>query len=245
MAFFEKKNEKKNYFTAATIVTEGTTIIGNFIGNDSIHINGHVFGDVKVNNVVIIGKNGIINGKIKAQQIISSGTCNSNIVCDSLEVMENSTINGQIKSNKILVKGNIKGDINCSGLFVSKEALLESNIQAKNITIAGTIIGLIATKEIKILPSSCIKGKLFSDRIINQGGHIEGYIGKYAELILANPQLSTSKKSVTLLEHSDYYVNIEKEIENKTNNSKKQSADDDFFIDVEIDDIDNSKLFAV
>ena len=241
MAFFEKKNEKKNYFTAATIVTEGTTIIGNFIGNDSIHINGHVYGDVKVNNVVIIGKNGIVNGKIKAQQIISSGTCNSNILCDSLELMESSTTNGQIKSNKILAKGKIKGEISCSGLFISKDALVESNIQAKNITLAGTIIGIIASKEIKIMSGSSVKGKIFADRIINQGGYIEGYIGQYAELLLTNPQLKSYKqKSVTLLEHSDYYVNIDQEIQNI---SKKQTKEDDFYIDVEIDNIDDSKLF--
>ena len=56
MALFKKDNSKNNYFSAATIITEGTNCVGGFIGDDSIHIDGHIEGDVKVNNVVIIGK---------------------------------------------------------------------------------------------------------------------------------------------------------------------------------------------
>jgi hypothetical protein len=96
------------------------------------------------------------------------------------------------------------------------------------------------------MTSSCIKGKIFTDRIINKGGHIEGYIGKYAELLLVNPQLkSYTKNSVKLLESSDYYVNVEEEIKNKNSNSKKNPKEDEFYIDVEVEGIDDSKLFSV
>lgn len=251
MALFDKKNVKKNYFSAATIVTEGTTSIGNFIGNDSIHIDGHVVGDIKVNNVVIIGKSGVVTGKIKAQQVISSGICNGDILCDSLELMEKSTTKGNVKSNKVLIKGELKGNIICSGLFISPEGLTESTIQAKNVSVGGTIIGIVACKALKILPGSCIKGKMFADRIINQGGHVEGFIGKYSDLLIGNPQLGAyasvfnSQNNTALLQHSDYHVNIEKEIQNKTQNFGKQSEEEHSCIDVEFESIDESKLFAV
>ena len=240
MAFFEKnKSEKKKYFSSATIITQGTTSIGNFIGNDSIHIDGHVQGNVKVNNVVIVGTSGTINGNIKAQQVISSGNIEGNIICDSLELLETSKSQSQIKANKVLAKGTIIGDIACSGLFVSDNALVESNIQAKNITSAGTIVGKLACKVLKIKSTSCIKGSMFADRIINEGGHVEGYIGQYADALVDNPQLGlygtilNSKKDIPLLEKLDYHVNIEEEIKNQATVSWQKEREDDSYIDVE------------
>ncbi len=248
MAFFSSsKSEKKNYFNVATIITEGTTNIGNLIGNDSIHIDGHIKGDVKVNNVVIIGKSGVVDGNIKAQQVISSGVCNGKIICDSLELMESSSGYTYIKANKVLVKGQIKGSIICSGLFATESSLIESNIQAKNIITSGTIIGVLSCQMLKIMETSCIKGKIFADRIINQGGHVEGFIGKYSELLAENPQLEkygailNSRNDIALLQHSDYHVDVEEEIQNQSNKNKK----DDNFIDVEFDITDESKIFEI
>ena len=251
MALFgSRKGEKKNYFNVATIITEGTTTVGNLIGNDSIHIDGHIKGDVKVNNVVIVGKSGVIDGNIKAQQVISSGTCNGNIICDSLELMDSSSGKTHIKANKVLIKGHIKGSIICNGLFATEGSLIEANIQAKNITTSGTILGMLSAQVLKIMNTSCIKGKIFADRIINQGGHVEGFIGKYSELIAENPQLEkygailNSRTEIALLQHSDYHVDVEKEIEANMNNTKNNNNDDSF-IDVEFDIKDESKLFEV
>ncbi len=242
MGLFKKNNTKDNYFSAATIVTQGTNCIGGFIGDDSIHIDGHIEGDVKVNNVVIIGKTGSVTGNIKAQQIISSGTCKGNILCDSLELMESSITISQIKSNKILAKGKVKGNITCSGLFLSEHALVEANVQAKNVVAGGTMMGVVICKQLKIPPTGCIKGKMFADRILNQGGHVEGFIGKYSELVKSNPQLAqyesifNSKTEHLLLENKDYHVNVKEEIQNRIKPSNKAHddfIDADFYIDQE------------
>jgi hypothetical protein len=114
-------------------------------------------------------------------------------------------------------------------------------------------MGLVACKVLKIMPGSCIKGKMFADRIINQGGHVEGFIGKYADLLIDNPQLEcyasifTSQTDTALLECSDYYVHIEEEVEKSETNRLKNliNKEDPSCIDVEIETIDESKLFAV
>ncbi len=242
MALFKKeKSEKKKYFSSATIITQGTTSIGNFIGNDSIHIDGHVKGDVKVNNVVIVGTSGTVDGDIKAQQVISSGNIEGDIICDSLELLETSKSQSQIKANKVLAKGTIIGDIACSGLFVSENAMVESNIQAKNITSGGTIVGKLACKVLKIESTSCIKGSMFADRIINEGGHVEGYIGQYSDALIDNPQLGfygailNSKKNIPLLEKLDYHVDIEEEIQSQATTSCQENRTDDAYIDVELE----------
>jgi len=245
MALFGKNKEKKPYFSAATIITKGTTSIGNYIGEDSIHIDGCVEGDIKVNNVVVIGRDGVVNGNIKAEQVICSGTFHGDMICDSLEVMESAKVQSHIKTNKALIKGTFKGSVICSGLFVSHDALVEANVQAKNVVAGGTILGTIACLVLKIPKAGCVKGKMFANRIINQGGHVEGFIGKYADLIMTNPQLAhdaailNSHQDKALLQHADYHVDVDKEIENSTNPSEE---DEDFCIDVEFDIKDESKL---
>ena len=248
MALFKKDKNQNGYFSAATIITEGTNCMGGFIGNDSIHIDGHIEGDVKVNNVVIIGKTGSVSGNIQAKQIISSGKSKGNILCDSLELMETSKTISHIKSNKILAKGQLKGNITCSGLFLGEHALVEANIQAKNIVAGGTLIGVVICKQLKIPPTGCIKGKMFADRILNQGGHVEGFIGKYSELAKTNPQLAEyknifdSKTEHLLLENKDYHVDVEKEIKKHTKPSQNISED---FIDADFYIEEETELYEV
>jgi cytoskeletal protein CcmA (bactofilin family) len=248
MALFNKANksgEAEAYFSTATIVTQGTINVGNFIGDDSIHIDGKVEGDIKVNNVVIIGRRGIVNGNIKAEQVISSGRCTGNILCDSLELLESSKTQGHVKSNKVLLKGDIQGNIICGGLFMSKEAFLESTVQAKSVVADGTITGTIACRELKIMSSSFIKGNMFADRIINKGGHVEGYIGKYKDLVGENPKLAqyssifNSTDNTMLLSHKDYKVNVEEEVEHRKSGVNELEYNEEFFVDVEFDESDD------
>ena len=245
MALFGTKKDKIKYFSAATIITKGTTSVGSYIGDDSIHIDGYVKGDIKVNNVVVIGRDGAVHGNIKAQQVICSGQFTGDMICDSLEVMESAKVQSHIKTNKALIKGTFKGSVICSGLFVSENALVEANIQAKNVVAGGTVLGTIACQVLKIPATGCVKGKMFADRIINQGGHVEGFIGKYADLIMTNPQLAhdvailNSHQDILLLQDSDYRVDVKKEIENSLNPFQEE---DGFCIDVEFDIKDESKL---
>ncbi len=239
MAFFTKKSEKQKYFKAATIITKGTVSLGDFIGDDSIHVDGKVEGDIKVNSVVVIGCDGVVNGNIKAQQVICSGEINGDIISDSVEVLATGKLNGHIKVNKALIKGSLSGSVICSGLFIAQDALTQANIQAKNVVAGGTFIGTIACQVLKVADTGYIKGKMFANRIINEGGHVEGFIGKLSDLYIGNPQLATyanilnSPKDIVLLPHNEYEVDIEEEIEHAKNPSS--TKDVAFVIDVDFD----------
>ena len=231
------KNGSKQYFSSATIITRGTYSRGGFIGDDSIHIDGTVYGDVKVNNVVIIGENGKVTGNIQAKQVISSGLCQGNILCDALELLETSQTSSNIKANKILLKGQLKGTITCGGLFVNKNAWVQADIQAKNVVAGGKLMGNIVCKQIKIGNTGMLKGKIFADRIINEGGHVEGFIGKYSELVKNNPQLRhyahifNSPDDQLLLGYDDYYVNVREEIEKSGQSDDESCIEADFYIE--------------
>jgi len=237
MGLFRKNSAKKEYFSTATIITRGTYSRGGFIGDDSIHIDGTIYGDVKVNNVVIIGQSGRVTGNIQAKQVISSGMCQGNILCDSLELLETSQTKSKIKANKILLKGRLKGNITCGGLFLHDHAYTEADIQAKNVVAGGKVLGNIICKQLKILNTGMLKGNIFADRILNEGGHVEGFIGKYADLVKENPQLKhyehifNSKDDKLLLEYADYYVDVKNEIQKSNETSEDECIDADFYIE--------------
>ncbi len=237
MALFSKNKRKQEYFSTATIITRGTYSRGGFIGDDSIHIDGTIYGDVKVNNVVIIGETGRVNGKIQAKQIITSGICQGDILCDSIELLEGSRSLSNIKANKILLKGALKGKIVCGGLFVHEHAAIEADIEAKNVSAGGKIKGNIICKQLKILNTGYLKGNLFADRIINEGGHVEGFIGRYSEMVKENPQLRqyehifNTGTETMLLGHNDYYVDVEEELGKSSSAQSEECIDADFYIE--------------
>ncbi len=239
MLFKKNSQPKENYFKAATIITKGTHCIGSVIGDDSIHIEGEVCGDVKVNNVVIIAKSGVVRGNIKAKQVISSGEIRGKLVCDILELLEQSKTHSAIKANKILIKGAMEGDILCGGLFIDEKAAITGSVQAKTVVAGGHMEGTIVCKELKITQTGVIRGKTFADRIINQGGHVEGFIGRYAELVRDNPQLlryahifNTPDEAI-LLGYNDYHVDVEEELRRQKGSDDKASdetVDADFYL---------------
>ena len=235
MALFKKStsNKKEKYFSCATIITQGTHCVGSIIGDDSIQIEGEVRGDVQVNNVVIIGKNARVRGNIKAQQIISSGETEGEILCDSVELLEHAHTVGKIKANKILIKGRYYGEIVTGGLFVHEHAKLNSSIQAKSIVVGGDIEGTTICRELKITPTGRIKGKTFAERIINQGGHVEGFIGRYSELVQNNPQLlryahifNTPEETI-LLSYNDYHVDVKEEVQKRSEDTNDGANNED------------------
>jgi len=237
MALFSKRKRKQEYFSTATIITRGTYSRGGFVGNDSIHIDGTIYGDVKVNNVVIIGETGKVHGSIKAKQVISSGICQGNILCDSLELLEKSQSLSQVKANKILLKGALKGKIQCGGLFIHQHAAIVADIEAKNVSAGGKIKGNIICKQLKILNTGYLKGNLFADRIINEGGHVEGFIGRYSVMVKENPQLKqyehifNTGTQTMLLGHNDYYVDVQEELEKNTPETDEECIEAEFFIE--------------
>jgi cytoskeletal protein CcmA (bactofilin family) len=189
MALFKSNKEKTETTTStkkintATIITNGTKIIGNITGQDTIHIDGEVEGSIMVDNIVVIGKSGIVNGDIEANEIISSGTINGNIKCDSLEVLETSTIKENIEARKVEVKGKVQGDVLCDGLIVELDGYVEDRVQAKSVIVSGSLVGEVACDLLSTKQTGYVKGSMYVNNISNEGGKVEGSIGQYKELL--------------------------------------------------------------
>lgn len=206
MALFKSNRDKtetatiKEVINTATIITQGTTIAGTIVGNDTIHIDGDIEGSIKVDNVVVIGKSGIVNGDIQAQKVISSGTINGSIKCDALEVMEPSTVKHRVDARKVEVKGKIEGDIFCDGLIIEPRGFVEGKAQAKSIIVAGSIVGDVACDLLSTKESGYVKGSMFVSNISNEGGKVEGSIGQYKELLASEKKSPIIEESPSELE---------------------------------------------
>ncbi|HIP02757.1 MAG TPA: hypothetical protein EYH01_09160 [Campylobacterales bacterium] len=188
MALFKSNREKtesasiKEVINTATIITKGTTITGKIVGNDTIHIDGDIEGSIEVDNIVVIGKSGIVNGDIEAQKIISSGIINGNVKCDELEIMEPSIVKKRVNARKVQVRGKLEGDVVCDGLLIEPKGFVEGRVQAKSIIVAGSLIGDIACDLLSTKQTGYVKGSMYVSNISNEGGKVEGSIGQYKEL---------------------------------------------------------------
>jgi len=203
MALFKSNKDKTETSTAsvkktintATIITNGTKIIGNITGQDTIHIDGEVEGSILVDNIVVIGKTGIVNGDLEANEIISSGIVNGNIKCDSLEVLDTSTIKERIEARKVQVKGKIQGDVICDGLIIEENGFVEDRVQAKSVIVSGSLVGEVACDLLSTKQTGYVKGSMYVSNISNEGGKVEGSIGQYKELLTTDEPTTASKKS--------------------------------------------------
>ncbi len=214
---FEESKVDKEQPDVAAIVTEGTTVVGKVIGNDSVHVDGVVRGDIKVNNIVIIGKGGKVYGDIRAKQVICNGECYGNIIADSCEILEEGSCEGEVRVNKILVKGKYYGNLVCGGLFIDHGGEVQVVGQVKKAVVAGLVDGNLACKELRTLPTSTLRGRIFAEEIQNEGGRIECYIGRFSDLAKENEQaryylgVFNSIEGYILLEDKEYYTDVEAE----------------------------------
>lgn len=204
MALFKSNKEKtetttsvKKTISTATIITNGTKITGNITSQDTIQIEGDVDGSIKVDNLVMIGKSGVINGNIEANEIISSGIINGNVKCDSLEVLETSTIKERIDARKVQVKGRIQGDVMCDGLIIEENGFVEDRVQAKSVIVSGSLVGEVACDLLSTKQTGYVKGSMYVNNISNEGGKVEGSIGQYKELLSKDKVTTANKKTET------------------------------------------------
>lgn len=205
MAIFKNTKEKQeatpktDKISTATIITKGTTISGNIIGHDSVHIDGDIEGNIKVNNTVVVGKSGLVTGNIEAQKIISSGQIDGTITCDELEVLEASIVKRRIDARKVHVFGKIEGDVLCDGLIIEANGVVSDRVEAKSVIVGGSLLGEVACNLLSTKQSGFVKANMFVSNISNEGGKVEGSIGAFKALLSEAKDASKSVEAVATL----------------------------------------------
>jgi cytoskeletal protein CcmA (bactofilin family) len=182
--FGGKKNDVVNSdnISSATIITQGSVVRGDLESKDTLHVDGEVDGNISVNNIVVVGKSGVVNGNIKAQKVICSGKIDGFIECESIEVLQNAEVSYKLVSNIVIIDGKYEGEITAKNVLVDTYGSVENKIQAKEIVVKGVFVGDLACELLTTKPSGKIKGNMFVKNIKNEGGLVEGSIGQYKDI---------------------------------------------------------------
>jgi len=197
MAFFgskksdsEKTSEvETTNISSATIITKGSRFEGNLLGNDTVHVDGEIIGNVAVNNIVIVGKSGVIKGDIKAQKIICSGKIEGKIECKVFELIHLAVTRSELKAENVILDGNFTGEVLASKILVNTQGEVANKLQAKEIVVKGKFEGDLCSELLTTKVTGKIKGNMFVKNILNEGGMVEGSIGQFKELFVEKKEV--------------------------------------------------------
>lgn len=101
MLAFTNANEK----TSPTIIGAGCKLTGNIVTDHSVQIHGHIVGDVTA-ETIIIGRGGIIEGKITATTLFLHGTLNGPATVDTANIFGHAKMTGTLSYRTINITSN-------------------------------------------------------------------------------------------------------------------------------------------
>lgn len=113
----QMKNKKNSSGDLTTLIGEGSEIEGNIHSTSSAKIEGKLKGTVKVNETLIIGASGVVNGDIIAKKVIVYGKIEGKVEAELLELKD---------------KGRLTGDILVEMMEFEKGGFFNGNCQMKN-----------------------------------------------------------------------------------------------------------------
>ncbi len=224
MALFGEKKTKKtskstlksNKISSATIITSCMKVTGNLDGSDTIHIDGHVIGNITVSNTLVIGKSGMVEGKIEAKHVIINGELQGMIKCENLEVMQTGKVSKFVEAKYLELDGTIDGEIiGLESIKVLENASIHTtSLKSKTISVHGKIQGTVIASEIlEIGSKGSVEGQITVKNIkTEEGGRMIGTMSTYQE---------ESKKPKT--------IKKEAPVKNTNNTKSKNEKEDDFF----------------
>jgi len=228
MALFKSKKTdntpptlKTDKISSATIITSCMKVTGNFEGTDTLHVDGHIVGNVTVSNTLVIGKNGVIEGKVDAKHIIINGEIIGSIHCENLEVLQTGKISHSIEARNLLLDGTIDGDIlgHESIKILENSHVNAKSLKSKTIIVQGKVEGSITASEIlEIGNKGFVEGKIMVKNIrTEEGGRMIGTMSTY-ERTAEEPRKTEKQKN------QKKHIKDTKHIQEKST-----EQDDDFF----------------
>ena len=89
---------------AATLINEGCKITGTVTGNGDFQVSGEIDGDCDLEGTVMLTKDGLWRGTIRAGNVIVAGHVEGDIVAaDSVEITNSAKIMGTVSGEAIAV----------------------------------------------------------------------------------------------------------------------------------------------
>ena len=228
------KNTKEiviNPHQTSTLQSYNTKIIGDIVGHDGVNVEGIVDGCIIVNNIVVIGEDAEVKGKIQANHVIVEGKVKGRIECDFLEIKPEATVLANVEAREIKVSGKLQGEIIAYDLTLEDGAYLGSVVQSNRLTAYGSIVGELSVDTLLLKESAYVKGNIYVNSFMNEGASVKGEITDFEKLLEMKTSLSPNQAQNL----KDLKISIEKYIKNSEfiNEILRQKTD----IDVKVSNL--------
>ncbi|HPG39251.1 MAG TPA: polymer-forming cytoskeletal protein [bacterium] len=119
-----------------TILGKGAYFEGVITVEHSLRVDGKVKGDVKTSDTLVVGKDGEIEGNVKAKNLVVGGKLNGIVDADGKTVLESrSEFHGEMKTRKLVIDEGAIFDGKCSMLGDDKKMtdITKKNDDIKNL----------------------------------------------------------------------------------------------------------------
>ena len=116
------KSDKGSTPNGATVIAQGTCIIGGISTKGTVNIDGKFEGVILEADVIAIGLTGEVIGDIKANNLIVNGLFDGKIDCNIVQILENGKVIGDMKYNELIIEPNGKFE----GRGIRKDSDLKS-----------------------------------------------------------------------------------------------------------------------
>jgi cytoskeletal protein CcmA (bactofilin family) len=98
-----------------TVIGKGTVIEGLLTVQNSLRVDGRVQGQVQASDSLVVGKDGEIEGEVKARNAIIGGRVKNRILATGKVVLEaHAVVHGEIKTGKLVIDEGAVFDGNCA-----------------------------------------------------------------------------------------------------------------------------------
>lgn len=122
--------EITNTGLAHNVIASGTKIIGTITADNDIRIDGNIEGDINCKGKIVVGTNGIINGKIICNNAEIMGNINGQlIVSDTLSLKSTSSVLGEIKTKVLVIEPEAKFTGTCEMDNKKQQSTIEPKIE--------------------------------------------------------------------------------------------------------------------
>lgn len=126
MSIFKKDKVALDMQSISTLISEGCIFDGNLKAPDFARIDGQITGDVMVNEGLILGEKGSIQGNVVTKELVVYGTITGDLQVTSLEIRATGKITGEIRTQTLQVEN---GAIYNGSLSMTQNAKLAQSNQ--------------------------------------------------------------------------------------------------------------------
>ncbi|GMQ56181.1 hypothetical protein AN1V17_05740 [Vallitalea sediminicola] len=130
-----KQKKKATYDKPSTIIGKDTTLESSVLkSKESVKIHGNFYGDMEVEDSVVIGETGYIKGNIVSDFLLVAGKIDGNVkIAGQLHLTKTAKITGDINTVSIIIDEGAHIEGNCSMSTVQNNVKQIENNKVKSI----------------------------------------------------------------------------------------------------------------